>query len=67
MVIRVAPLALLVVAAFVVPSTLAQDPPAAADASQTREEILKEPGKAVTFYGHIFPHAHEHAVPDGGG
>lgn len=35
------------------PVALAQDP-VAPDAAKTREEILKQPGQDVTFYGHIF-------------
>jgi uncharacterized protein (TIGR03382 family) len=50
---RVALLAVLLVAASWLPAALAQDPPVA-DENQTREEILKQPGQDVTFYGHIF-------------
>lgn len=48
-----APVVALLVVALLLPAAVAQDPPVA-DAKQTRDEILKQPGQAVTFYGHIF-------------
>lgn len=61
MVVRATLLGALLVAA-VLPFALAQDAPAA-DANQTREEILAEPGKEVTFYGHIFSYGRGSPMP----
>ena len=62
MVLRVATLAFLLVAATWLPAALAQEPPVA-DANQTREEILKEAGKPVTFYGHIYGFGRDSPMP----
>lgn len=62
MVLRVATLSLFLVAAMWLPATLAQEPPVA-DASQTREEIMQQPGKQVTFYAHIFHHDQNNPMP----
>ncbi|MEK6975218.1 MAG: hypothetical protein AABY18_02615 [Candidatus Thermoplasmatota archaeon] len=62
MVVRVATLAFLLLAALWLPAAWAQDPPVA-DATQTREDILKQPGLPVTFYGHIFAHGTGDPMP----
>lgn len=59
---RVAVLAVLVVLALWSPAALAQDPPVA-DSKQTREQILEQPGKPVTFYAHIFGHGYGNPMP----
>lgn len=52
----------LLAVALLMPAAVAQDPPAA-DAKQTRDEILKQPGQPVTFYGHIFAHGQGSPMP----
>ena len=62
MIPRVAPLALLLVAGLALPSTLAQAPPVINEADVIAE-ILKTPGKEVTFYGHIFTNGRQDGSP----
>lgn len=62
MLARVALLACLFVMAMALPSALGQDAPVA-DAKQTREDILKQPGQLITFYAHIFSHGQESPMP----
>lgn len=62
MVARFAIVAALVVLVAWLPAAMAQDPPAA-DTSQTREEILAQPGQPVTFYAHIFAHGQGSPMP----
>ena len=52
MVVRALVMAALLASLVALP-VLAQDPPVA-DAAKTREEILKQPGQPITFYGHMF-------------
>jgi hypothetical protein len=59
---RVALLACAVILATCIPAALAQDPPAA-DATQTREDILKQDGQKITFYAHIFAHDRNSPMP----
>lgn len=50
--------------AMTFPYALGQgDNPAVADTKATREEILKEPGKPITFYGHIYAHGQGSPMP----
>lgn len=53
MMVRSVVIAFLIALALVLPSSLGQAP-TTPDAKQTREEILKQQGELVTFYGHIF-------------
>lgn len=43
----------LLAVALLLPASMAQSP-TTPDVKQTRDEILKQPGQLVTFYGHIF-------------